>query len=369
MKTAIYPISADPITNGHIDIIGRALKIFDKVVVAIGNSSQKNYLFNLDERTEITKKVLSNFQNLEVISFDRLLTDVAKERQIKFIVRGFRNAQDYLHEQILYKNYLSQNPDLEFINLFSNEDFISSSTVKELVSLGGEVHQSVPLYVKQMLETKVRDLKLVGVAGNFGAGKNFVSAKLVELGIKKGIEISTIDLDVLGHEVLAKQDENLVWEIEELFGTKIDVDPEKGINRTKLAELVFSDGKKLNSLNNILHPRILHNLRGKLHVAKGLVLLQSAIFVETKLNYLCNNNFILIKAETKEIYKRLLKIGYSEQEVQKRLSFQLSLFDKKRKIEDSIIQTGQGKLWEIENDTLSETNLNDVLDNLIQYFN
>ena len=96
--TAIYPGTFDPITHGHVDIVTRASRMFDKVFLAVADSTGKNTLFSTDERIDLAKTVLSSVGNIEVCSFDKLVTDVARDLEAKVIVRGIRAAADFDHE-------------------------------------------------------------------------------------------------------------------------------------------------------------------------------------------------------------------------------------------------------------------------------
>ena len=145
-KTAIYPGTFDPITYGHIDVIQKSLKIFDKIIVAISNGNQKNYLFSVDERIEIVKKALFsdlklNKNKIKIISFKSLTTDLCKKYKSNIILRGLRAASDFEYEFQLAGMNRKLNDSVETIFLMSNVEnqIISSKFVKEIISLGGDV--------------------------------------------------------------------------------------------------------------------------------------------------------------------------------------------------------------------------------------
>ena len=156
MKTVIYPGTFDPITNGHIDLAERASRLFDKVYVSIASSDRKNPMFSLEERVDMTKIALSHLDNIEVIGFDRLLVDLASEVDAMAIMRGLRAVSDFEYEFQLANMNRALSDRLESIFLTPAERFsyISSSLVKEIGSLGGDVSPFVPEHVWKILSEK-----------------------------------------------------------------------------------------------------------------------------------------------------------------------------------------------------------------------
>ncbi len=143
--TAIYPGTFDPITNGHSDIIIRAVKMFDKVIVAIASSTSKATTFNTEERVELANKALAGVDNIEIYGFTGLVTQYATECQASVIVRGLRAVSDFEYEfQMASMNRQLVN-DIETVFLTPAEhlSYISSSLVREIASLGGDVSKFV----------------------------------------------------------------------------------------------------------------------------------------------------------------------------------------------------------------------------------
>lgn len=346
MKTAIYPLSADPLTNGHLDIIKRASKVFNKLIVAIGNNFSKDYLFEIKEREEITKKVLQNYKNLEILSFNCLLTDLAKQKNVNYIVRGFRNSNDYLHELSLYQNYLSQNSNLEFINLFSNKEFISSSAIKEIASLHGDIHTQAPLLSKFKLEQKLHQQKIITVTGLMGGGKSFFIENLKKSAKEK--QVHSIDFDKLGHRVLAnpilKTELDLKLKLPEKFKKLHQTE-----YRKELAKQVFSSENKLKQLENFLLPWILLELRKELKNKKGLILLEIPLLIEKNLPYLSNNQVVLIQTEKDFRYQNLLRKGLNIEDIKAREKHQLDFKTKEIKLQKQIKADNFGKILKIRN--------------------
>ncbi len=153
--TAIYPGTFDPITHGHVDIIARASRLFDKVFLAVADSTSKQTLFSTEERIDLAKAALSSLANVEICHFDKLVTDVARDLDAKVIVRGIRAAADFDYEfQMAGMNRsLFKEAETIFLRPAEHLSFISSSLVKEISSLGGDVsefvHEDVLVALKQ----------------------------------------------------------------------------------------------------------------------------------------------------------------------------------------------------------------------------
>jgi pantetheine-phosphate adenylyltransferase len=155
--TAIYPGTFDPITNGHVDLVKRASKLFDKVIIAIAINPGKAPTFSLSERVALAKESLQGFNNIEVQGFEGLLVDVAKHQRADVIIRGLRAVSDFEHEFQLASMNRKMQPDVETLFLTPSEQFsyISSSLVREIAALGGDVSEFVPNCVAEKLKVKL----------------------------------------------------------------------------------------------------------------------------------------------------------------------------------------------------------------------
>ena len=154
MKTAIYPGSFDPITNGHVDLIHRASKLFDKVIIGITQNRKKSAFLDIDTRMIAARTALEDLNNVEVISFDNLLVEFAKEQNAQVILRGLRAVSDFEYEFQLSGMNKHLNPNIETLFMTPAEQYanISSSLVKEILALDGDVSKFVPASVESLLK-------------------------------------------------------------------------------------------------------------------------------------------------------------------------------------------------------------------------
>ena len=158
MKVAIYPGSFDPITFGHMDIIDRASGLFDKVIVAVAKSEAKNTLFSLEDRVRLVKTIYKDNPRVEIVDFPRQLTvDVAKDQGACAIIRGLRAVSDFDYEFQLATMNRSLAPDIESIFLTPKESliYVSSSLIKEICDLKGDISKFVHPSVEQALKAKL----------------------------------------------------------------------------------------------------------------------------------------------------------------------------------------------------------------------
>jgi len=157
-RTAIYPGTFDPITNGHSDIIMRAARLFDRVVVAVAGSTSKTTAFTTDQRTDMARKVLAPYKNVEVTSFTGLVVDHAKAQGAMVIIRGLRAVSDFEYEfQMAGMNrHLNDSVETIFLTPSEHLNYISSSLVREIASLGGDISRFVHADVSQSLRLRYK---------------------------------------------------------------------------------------------------------------------------------------------------------------------------------------------------------------------
>lgn len=161
IKKVVYPGTFDPITNGHIDLVERAAKLFDFVVVAIADNQRKNPLFTLEERVDLCQTVLAKHDNIEVCGFNCLLKDLVEAKGAYGVVRGLRAVSDFEYEFQLANMNRALAPSMESLFLTPAEhlSYISSSLVREIGSLGGDVSKFVPAQVEVALNQKFEEHK------------------------------------------------------------------------------------------------------------------------------------------------------------------------------------------------------------------
>lgn len=158
MRIAVYPGSFDPITNGHLDIIERASKIFDKVIVGVLNNSSKNPLFTADERVMLIERVTDTLPNVEVACFNGLLVDFAREYNANVIIKGLRTVNDFEYEfqMALLNKTLDVDCETMFMMTNSKYSYISSSMVKELAGYNGDLAGLVPTEIIHTIKDKYK---------------------------------------------------------------------------------------------------------------------------------------------------------------------------------------------------------------------
>ena len=160
MRRAACPGSFDPVTNGHIDIIGRASLLFDEVVVAVGVNKSKNRLFTAEERIELLSEAVRPFPNVVVDSFQGLLTDFCAERGIIAIVKGLRAVSDFDYElQMAQMNSSLAEVETVFVPTSPEYSFLASSLVKEVAAFGGDVSRLVPPMVLERLRARLKEAR------------------------------------------------------------------------------------------------------------------------------------------------------------------------------------------------------------------
>ncbi len=164
MTLAIYPGSFDPVTYGHIDLVERALRVFDRLIVAVAIDSEKHPLFSVDERLEMLRAVTNKMKGVEVDSFSGLLVDYAKKRRARIIIRGLRALSDFEYEFQMALTNRKIGSDIETVFLMPSEQYsyLSSRMIKEIAALGGNVNAFVPKIVAAMFAKHGREMRIGG---------------------------------------------------------------------------------------------------------------------------------------------------------------------------------------------------------------
>lgn len=159
MLRAIYPGSFDPVTNGHLDVIRRSSKMVDELIVGVLNNNAKMPLFSVEERVRMLKEVTKDIPNVRIYPFDGLLIDFAAKMEAGVVIRGLRAITDFEYELQMSQTNHKLNPDVETIFLTTSIEYsyLSSTTVKEIASYGGDITQFVPEAVVGKLEQKMKE--------------------------------------------------------------------------------------------------------------------------------------------------------------------------------------------------------------------
>ena len=159
MQRAVYPGTFDPMTMGHVDLVRRASKLFDSVIIAIASSDSKKPMFSLEERIEIGNKIFADDPNVEVVGFSGLLVNFAKDNDANILIRGLRVVADFEYEFQLANMNRAMSPDIESVFLTPKEEYsyISSSLVKEIATMGGDVTRFVDPVTLEALNQKIKN--------------------------------------------------------------------------------------------------------------------------------------------------------------------------------------------------------------------
>jgi pantetheine-phosphate adenylyltransferase len=158
LRRVVCPGSFDPVTNGHIDIISRASKLFDEVVVAVGVNASKNRLFSPEERIDMLTETCAEFPNVSIDGFDGLLTDFCREHDVQTIVKGLRAVSDFDYElQMAQMNSSLADVETVFVPTSPAYSFLASSLVKEVAMFGGDVSSLVPAHVLELLTRRLAE--------------------------------------------------------------------------------------------------------------------------------------------------------------------------------------------------------------------
>jgi pantetheine-phosphate adenylyltransferase len=348
-RTALYAISADPITNGHVDVVERVRRTFDRVIVGISRNPTKRYLFSPEARLELARRSLAHLAGVTVLPFQGLVVDFATEQGAQVIVKGVRNAADFDYEQLHHLVGLSQRAGIDTHVLFADPALahVSSSAVKAIQAEHGFIQDFVPPVVKAALEEVLSGQLLVGVTGVAGAGKSTLCRRLVEAGRRVGLAVHDVDLDRIAHGVLGGASTPLATrthqELLARFGRGI-ADGE-GIERRRLAALAFASQEALADVNRIMTPAVTVGLRRALYGLRGVVLVDGALLAEQGLLPLCNNRVVLVEADPASERRRLAARGWPAAEVEVRVAAQWGVREKELAVEQAIQRGRFGSLW------------------------
>lgn len=163
MLKAIYPGSFDPVTYGHLDMIGRSVKMVDELIVGVLNNKAKSPLFSVKERVRMLEEVTKDLPNVKVLPFEGLLVDFARETGADMVIRGLRAITDFEYELQMAQTNHKLDPSVETVFLTTNlkYSYLSSTIVKEVAAFGGDISQFVPAYISECVEEKIKQKRRV----------------------------------------------------------------------------------------------------------------------------------------------------------------------------------------------------------------
>jgi pantetheine-phosphate adenylyltransferase len=365
---AVYAFSADPITYGHINIVERMSRCFERCIVGIGRNPLKNYTFSLDVRRQLATQSLKHLPNVEVLAFDGMMVDFAYEQGAKVIIKGVRNATDVDYEQTLHLVGVSQEMGIDTHLLFADPKLahVSSSVVKAMQIEQGFIHDYVPPVVKAAVEAKIANQLIIGVTGLIASGKTNLCTELIKQAQALSIPVHHINIDQIAHELLEGENiaatlfDDIKNQLLDLLGQEILVDGK--INRTLIATKIFSDLTLLRQFNQILEKPMSMLLRRSLKAKQGVILLDSALLLDVDWLQLINYRCVLCFVNEELQRSRMQERGYSDEQQQQRLLSQYSNSEKEQQIIQAIEKTGYGKLWKINTEnTISADLLADII--------
>lgn len=353
---AIYAFSGDPITNGHIDIVERAARTYSELLVAIGENPAKTgrYLFSAVERLNFAESALAHLPNVTCTVFSGLLAEFAYRQGFDVIVRGVRNEGDLNDELLLYAVNRSLHSSVDTVFLPARPDLghISSGVVKAIVTEGGDVADYCPLQVKQALEERLLQRRVIGIAGGIASGKSTIAKQLVEA-LPSAV---TVNLDHIGHYVLGNSEEPIYRatrdRIAKRFGAHVQA-ADSAIDRRALGAIVFADGDALKELNSMMHEPMVARLYDETRrLGAGVIIIEGAILVEAGWSHIVNNNVVLVDApEEVRVARILARDSHDEAEARRRIERQISGAERLAMMQERIAHDGWGKIWQIDGES------------------
>lgn len=395
MKKMILPISADPLTNGHLDLITRGMKIAEPLIIAVLNNNNKSTMFDLREREVMIKEVLQQIPHLcqalkknhiKVLSYPGLLTDLAVALETNCIIRGVRNDKDWHHEETLKKAYQNQlwnnEQPLKFIYLRANKktNCISSSLVKSIFAHHGNIAPFVPLKIKQKMEKKILGKKKIIITGSIASGKTTCARLLSEM-LGKDQENSVISFDEMivkiYQEIEKGQTPALAEKITKILPKDMKKEPlTKKLVVQSLTKMSLRQAKPfLEKLQILFSPYLrlkfsekMQNIAAK--KSEGFIILDAPMAVEYDLLPEANNVVVLVQASLETQLRRLKNRHFQEEkEARKRIVLAGSYEEKKLLIEKKIAFYNCGECFVLNADQQDNTkNIKDLAHALRAYF-
>jgi pantetheine-phosphate adenylyltransferase len=361
MKEAIYAASLDPITYGHVNIVERALNVFDRLLVGIGVNETKQSLFSLEERETMARKELARFgTRVRVKSFQGMLSDFAYENNIHTVIRGARSTPDFDYEKLLSDINRYCGVDTIIYTTIPRLAHVSSSAAKAItLNTGKNILDYVSMSVKHRLEEVLLEQYRVGITGVIGSGKSHITERFYQFIVQNMLPLvpHIIDMDLIGHYILEKGTEPIYKRVREEVCYFLKI---KKIDIKKIREKIFDDAmysSNRDGFNKIMREPTMYELRKTLLKEKGnigrrsFVIITGALLCEMRGLDEFNNNLILVDSPKELIIKRLqASRGYSDEVIKQRMGAQLNLSCKGLYQDEKAKEDGYGKAWYVQND-------------------
>lgn len=352
---AVFPGSFDPFQNGHLSTVISFLKLNPKafiyIVIGVNEKKKNGQTFSTDEKVFLIKETIPKkyLKRIEIVPYSKIIANYLYEQNIQMFVKGVRDQKDFEYESwIATVNALfSGNPKTMLVPQTNPElTNVSSSNFKNFVTWGLKATNFAPALTREALEFRLRGQWLIGVTGGIGAGKSTFSKSVEEVSKQNGnadkTKVHHINLDDLTKVIYSHDPTPRFLEIRKKVAKRFDKDAKKrfgknarlmmldtSIDAHKLGSIAFSSKEKLSELTEMVLEAILYLLRRKLEeLGHGIFLIEGANFVEQNLTDLVNENIIHIKASRKAQEKRLKGRGLNDEQIKRRIDFQLS--DKER---------------------------------------
>jgi len=350
----LVPISGDPVTNGHVDLIVRASRKCKTLVVLVANNEAKTdkYLFSLEERLEIARRALSHLPNVEVVASSGLLVDVFMEQGCDRVFRGIRNEEDRAYELHLASLNNTLFPGFgekfEFLLAPPELTHVSSSLVKGLVLQRVDVSRFVPIFIKALLEVRLRGQTMIGITGGIASGKTWVGKQLAyRLG---GTYLNFDDLIRELYEESSRGAQMVRNELAKLFGSDVLSGDGIYVDRDVLKRRIFthsSSDEMMKKVVELTSPHVMRLYRQKLTQAKGFVIVEWAQMAQMEMSYLVNHQVIVVESADREMF--LEKRGIDQETFTRVSSHQWGAQRQVEALQTVIDRDGYGKVLSYEN--------------------
>lgn len=368
MKRAILPISADPLTNGHLELIHLGLEIFDELIIALLVNNTKEQLFTLEEKRGIIEKVISfspdltkrlQQKKIHIVSHTGLLIELATSWETRFVIRGIRNSKDLDYENMLkrtYQDQLWQNEEpLKFVYLQTSAkvNFISSTLAKSICLQHGNTARFVPLFVKQKMEKKMLGQKKIIVTGGIASGKT-TCCKILAKNLEKYDKATIIDFDEIVGNIYEKIEHGEYPKLANQL--KVLLPKTDKIKKQDVAHFIETINKYdalifLQKLQTLFGPYIRNHFLKKLSGKSGFILLDMPMAIEYQALSEAGNFVVFTEIEKQVQLERLVKRNnYKKEEAEKRIMFAGENDEKKDAIQREIKKCNYGQFFSLQPD-------------------